>query len=57
MDLKALMNNPYAWLTLSVCTILSLVFAIYTLVVDKKRKEISTDYYTNEIIKKWEKSN
>ena len=51
MDLKALMNNPYAWLTLSVCTILSLVFAIYTLVVDKKRKEISIDYYTNEIIK------
>lgn len=52
MDLKALMNNPYAWFVLSMCTILSFLFAIYTWLVEKKREEISIDYYTNEMIKR-----
>ena len=30
MDIKSLMNNPYAWVILSVCTILSFVFGVYT---------------------------
>lgn len=49
--LKMLMNNPYAWLLLSLCTIASLFFAIYTWIVGKKTKEISIDRYTNEIVK------
>lgn len=49
--LKMLMNNPYAWLLLSLCTIASLIFAIYTWALGKKIKEISIDRYTNEIVK------
>lgn len=46
-----LMSNPYAWLVLSLCTIFSVVFAIYTWIVGKKTKEISIDYSSNDIIK------
>ncbi len=47
-----LMENPYAWLILSVCTVGSLIFAIYTWIVGKKVKEISVDYSANHIVKK-----
>lgn len=50
--IKGLMDNPYAWGFLSMCTIVSLVFAVYTWVVGRKSKEISVDYHTNEIIRK-----
>lgn len=49
--LEMLMGNPYAWLLLSLCTIASLVFGIYSLIVGKKTKQISIDKYTNEIVK------
>lgn len=49
--LERLMSNPYAWLFLSLCTIASLFFAIYTWIKGKKTKEISLDNYTNEIVK------
>lgn len=45
------MENPYAWLILSVCTVGSLIFAIYTWFVGKKVKEISVDYSSNHIVK------
>lgn len=35
----------------SLCTVVSLIFAIYTWITGKKTKEISIDNYTNEIIK------
>lgn len=49
--IKILMSNPYAWLILSLCTVASLIFAIYTWIMGKKTKEISIDKYTNEIVK------
>ena len=50
--MKELMSNPYAWLVLSLCTIFSVVFAIYTWIVGKRTREISIDYYSNDIIKR-----
>lgn len=35
------MANPYAWAILSVCTIGSMIFAVYTWVKGKSRKELS----------------
>lgn len=49
--LEKLMRNPYAWLVLALCSIFSLVFAIYTWIIGRKRKEISIDYSSNAIIK------
>lgn len=52
MDIiERLMGNPYAWLFLALCTVVSLFFAIYTWIKGKKTKEISIDNYTNEIVK------
>ena len=51
MNLTELMQNPYAWAILSVCTIAAFIFAIYTWFVGKKKKEISYVYSTYEIIK------
>ena len=48
---EELMSNPYAWLFLSLCTVASFVFAIYTWINGKKTKEISIDNCTNEIVK------
>lgn len=48
--MKELMNNPYAWAFLSLCTIISLAFAIYTWVAGKKTKEISISYLDNKMI-------
>lgn len=52
--MEELMTNPYAWLLLSLCTILSLVFAIYTWIIGRKIKEISVAYFSNDIIKQGE---
>ena len=49
--IEMLMSNPWAWLFLSFCTVISLIFAIYTWITGKKTKEISVDKYTNEIVK------
>lgn len=49
--IEMLMSNPWAWLLLSLCTVASLIFAIYTWIMGKKTKEISIDKYTNEIVK------
>lgn len=49
--MEKLMANPYAWLFLSLCTVTSLMLTIYTWIKGKKTKEISIDYYTNEIVK------
>ena len=52
MDIKSLMNNPYAWVILSVCTILSFVFGIYTWVAGKRKKEFSYVSNSHKIIEK-----
>lgn len=49
--MEKLMYNPYAWIVLSLCTIFSVIFAIYTWVAGRKIKEISVDKYSNEIVK------
>lgn len=49
--LNELMGNPVAWILLSLCTIFSVIFAIYTWIVGNRRKEISVDYSSNDIIK------
>lgn len=49
--LSELMSNPFAWFLLSLCTIFSVMFAIYTWIVGNKKKEISVDYFSNEIIR------
>lgn len=49
--MKELMNNPYAWAFLSLISISSLLFAIYTWITGRKVKEISIDYFINKIVK------
>ena len=49
--LNELMSNPFACFFLSLCTIFSVMFAIYTWIVGNKNKEFSVDYSTNDIIK------
>lgn len=51
MKLQKLMENPYAWAVLSICTIIALIFTIYTWIVGRKRKEIACFYNTLEIVK------
>lgn len=51
MTLERLMQNPYAWTILSVCTIAAFIFAIYTWVTGKRKKEISHIYSTYEVVK------
>lgn len=50
MNLEQLMDNPYAWLILSVCTVLSVIYAIYAGVKGKEKKEISYIVNTYEIV-------
>ncbi len=50
--MKELMNNPYAWAFLSLISISSLLFAIYTWIAGRKVKEISIDYSINKIVKR-----
>lgn len=51
MSLEQLMENPYAWLILSVCSILSFAYAIYMGVRGKEKKEISYIVNTYEIVR------
>ncbi len=48
MNLEQLMNNPYAWSVLAICTVAAFVFAIYTWIKGKKKKEISC--YSNSVV-------
>lgn len=41
MNINNLMNDPYAWLFLSFCTVAAFVFAIYTWVKSKRKKEFT----------------
>lgn len=52
MGIKSLMNNPYAWVILSVCTIMSFVFGIYTWFAGKRKKEFSYISNSHKIIEK-----
>lgn len=51
MNLEELMDNPYAWLILSVCTVFSVIYAIYAGVKGKEKKEISYIVNTYEIVR------
>lgn len=50
MNLEELMNNPYAWLTLALCTVFSVIYAIYAGVKGKEKKEISYIVNTYKIV-------
>lgn len=41
MFISRLMNNPYAWTILAFCTVAAFIFAIYTWIAGKKRKELT----------------
>lgn len=49
--LEKLMNNPIAWLVLSLITVISFVFAIYTWITGKRRKEVSVSDISHVILK------
>lgn len=49
--LERLMNNPVAWLILSLISVVSFVFGIYTWITGKRRKEISVSDISYVIIK------
>lgn len=49
--LEKLMNNPTAWLILSLITVISFVFAIYTWITGKRRKEVSVSDISHVILK------
>ena len=49
--LERLMNNPFAWLILSIISVGSFIFGVYTWLIGKKKKEISTSQFSYEIIK------
>lgn len=51
MNLEELMDNPYAWLILSVCTVFSVIYAIYAGIKGKEKKEISYIVDTYEIVR------
>lgn len=51
MTLEQLMDNPYAWLILAICTILSFAYAIYMGIKSKEKKEISYMVNTYEIVR------
>lgn len=45
------MQNPYAWAILSLCTVTSFIFTIYTWIASKQFKELSVSCTTNNLIK------
>lgn len=49
--LENLMNNPVAWLILSLITVVSFVFGIYTWITGKRRKEVSVSDISHVILK------
>lgn len=50
MTIKELMDNPYAWLFLSFCTVAAFVFAIYTWFKSKRKKELLCGCVITELI-------
>lgn len=54
--MEGLMRNPYVWLFLSFCTIAAFAFAIYTRLVDKKKKEFTYFENSYRIIQKGKSS-
>lgn len=52
MRLESLMNNVYAWLFLSFCTIAAFLFGIYTWIKGQRKKEISYLGTTYKIFQK-----
>lgn len=50
MTLEQLMDNPYAWLILSMCTIFSFAYAVYMGIKSKEKKEISYIVNSHEIV-------
>ena len=48
--LNNLMSNPYIWLFLSICTVISIPLAIYTWQSGKQKKEISFSCSSNLVI-------
>ena len=48
--LKNMMGSPIAWGILSLIAVFSLLFAIYTWIVGKKKKQVSIVCETNEVI-------
>lgn len=51
MNLEELMNNPYTLLILSVCTVFSVIYAIYAGIKSKEKKEISYISNTYKIVR------
>lgn len=51
MNIQGLMENPYAWAVLSICTIVALIFAVYTWIVGKKKMELSCFHNTFRVVK------
>ncbi len=49
--LDSLMQNAVIWLILSLCTIGSMVWGVYTWLTSKRCKEISYEFETTEVIK------
>lgn len=54
--LEKLMNNPIAWLILSIVTVLAFIYAIYTQITNKERKELTYAQKTDTLIYNQEKS-
>ena len=54
--LTSLMNNPIAWLILALVTVASLIFAIFSHITNKERKEITYAKITNTLIYNQKKS-
>lgn len=55
--LEKLMSNPYAWAVLSVCTIGSMIFAVYTWAKGKEKKEFSHFHVSHAIVRGGKKLN
>ena len=51
MGLEELMQNPYAWAVLSLCTVISVLFAIWAYGKGKRKLEISYYRTTTEIVR------
>ena len=51
MSLEQLMENPYAWLVLSLISVFGIFFSIYTWIANKEKKQISYMINTYEIVR------
>lgn len=54
MLFEKLQESPYAWTILAICTIVSVILAIWTLVKGRKKLEFSCFETSNEIVEKGE---